>query len=213
MKVHQSLAEYRDDKFYKGINEEFNALNEFEFGKKSGQEENKKPKKEDKTPKDPEKAKAEKLAQEDVKIGQQVIKHVQSNFDKFKKSAGADMTFYKAFWKRQAEGFSKLQSKGPYKVAYFYYDSPKVVAIKNVEGIISLEAIDIKENGIAYSTTNKEITRGFTTFVANMKKQMKEAKDNYIATVENQKKEAEHAEKKSKVQKFLKEGKEVKKLK
>ena len=121
------------------------------------------------------------------------------------------MVAYKEFWQKQAEGLKKLQTKGPYKVAYFYYDSPKVVGLKNVEGEISLDAIDVKEGGIAYTTFNKASTKGFTGFMAQMREDMKEAKNHYVATVENKKKEEEQKVKSEKVKKFLKENENVKK--
>lgn len=209
--VQENLEQYRDKKFFSELQKRAK-LYEADLFSKNG--EDKKVKKE-KTKKevDPKKEQEAKLAAMEEKDALDVIKKVKDNFNRFKSAAGGKIGSYKEFWNQQSAAIAELQKKDPsFKQAYILYDSVYVVATKNVEGVISLNVIDRGE-GVIYSTTNDKAIDEFTSFVAEIKKEMKGAKDHYIKTVENKKKEEEQKAKKEKLDKFLKEEKEEKKTK
>lgn len=198
--VQENLEQYRDKKFF----------SELQKRTKLYEIEDPKMKEEKKKNRDPRAEQDEKIAAVEEKDALNVIKKVKDNFNRFKSAAGGKIESVARFWKQQGEAITKLQEKdSAYKIAYVLYDSSYIVALKFIDGDLSLVIIDRNE-GVIYSTSNETAINEFKSFISEMKNELKGVKDNYIKNVENKKREEEQKAKKEKLDKFLKESKEKK---
>ena len=201
--VQENLEQYRDKKFF----------SELQKRTKLYEIEDPKMKEEKKKNRDPRAEQDEKIAAVEEKDALNVIKKVKDNFNRFKSAAGGKIESVARFWKQQGEAITKLQEKdSAYKIAYVLYDSSYIVALKFIDGDLSLVIIDRNE-GVIYSTSNETAINEFKSFISEMKNELKGVKDNYIKNVENKKREEEQKAKKEKLDKFLKESEEKKKQK
>ena len=201
--VQENLEQYRDKKFF----------SELQKRTKLYEIEDPKMKEEKKKNRDPRAEQDEKIAAVEEKDALNVIKKVKDNFNRFKSAAGGKIESVARFWKQQGEAITKLQEKdSAYKIAYVLYDSSYIVALKFIDGDLSLVIIDRNEGAI-YSTSNETAINEFKSFISEMKNELKGVKDNYIKNVENKKREEEQKAKKEKLDKFLKESEEKKKQK
>jgi len=201
--VQENLEQYRDKKFF----------SELQKRAKLYEIEDPKIKEEKKKNRDPRAEQDEKIAAVEEKDALNVIKKVKDNFNRFKSAAGGKIESVARFWKQQGEAITKLQEKdSAYKIAYVLYDSSYIVALKFIDGDLSLVIIDRNE-GVIYSTSNETAINEFKSFISEMKNELKGVKDNYIKNVENKKREEEQKAKKEKLDKFLKESEEKKKQK
>lgn len=219
--VQENLAQFRDNKFFYGLLEEWKGFmnNDDKKDKKEDKEDKKSKwgKKQDKiSNKETKNIQQEKITAAIEKDALDVIKKCSENYKLFKKFAGDKIQAYKTFLDLQKKALAALKMKNDtFTKVFSLYDSDFVVALRNIDGKIMLQVIkktlgEGEENPF-FSASNKKAIGEFNNFIAFMSNDMANVKEHYIKTVENVKKEKEQKEKREKLDKFLKESKNLKK--
>jgi hypothetical protein len=233
MKIHESLNQYRDYKFFsllektyksKKLVEGFNVKPKTSTPRpdtKSGAQ--KESEKEIKDPKNAQKQLEAKEQAQAAKDAQDIVKKARENFGRFKSFAGNQIGEYKNFWDMQKKVRQAVSLKDPsFRVIYAMfndgtsnkYNPNYVIALKNAQGKFVLTVIksqlDGEEKNPIISISNKEASKEFVNFFKEIKNEMKSAKEHYIKTIETKKREEEHKKKREKLDKLLKESKNEK---
>jgi len=212
----ESLELFREKRFFSNIHTRLNeAKMPFEKDDKK-----KDPKKDDK--KDPKKGGEEptkkSLSPEQKEIAQMekeamsIVKKARDNFNTFKRSVGDDIKKVVKFWEAQSQVVERLNAKYPViEKAYAPVDSNFIYAVQNVAGtqhlIVIKKTLEGDEKNPYIDIVTKNGISEFDIFLADMKKELLEYKQNWQNTVEKKKKEQAQTVRKQKLDQVLKEGK------
>jgi len=145
-----------------------------------------------------------------------IVKKARDNFSAFKKGVGDDIKKVSKFWEAQSQVAQRLNSKYPViEAAYAPVDSNFIYAVQNVAGTKHLIVIKKKTEGAEENPYIDIVTENgvseFAIFLADLKKELLEYKQNWKNTVEKKKKEEAQVIRKQKLERVLKEGKAEKK--
>jgi len=219
MKIHESLNQYRDYKFFSLLQKTHKVKRLVEgSGNVDPQKEDKKI--ENKDPKNAQKQLEAKEQAQAAKDAQDIVKKARENFGRFKSFAGNQIGEYKNFWDMQKKVRQAVSLKDTsFRVIYAMfndgtsnkYNPNYVVALKNLQGKFVLTVIksqlEGEEKNPIVSISNKEASKEFIDFFAEVKNELRATKEHYIKNIESKKKEEEHKNKREKIDKFLKENK------
>jgi len=208
--VYENLAQYKESTFFYSLLEA-EKPNFTDFNKKDDKKGEKKDDKKDPKKMDPKKEQMQKLQVEAEKNGMATIKKMRDNFGRMKSAAGTKIVVFKDFLNRQKEALAALREKDPsIKKVYAMYDSEFLVALRNVEGKLSLVVLKINlgegEENPFFTCNAKSVINEYKKFNKEMINDLKAVKNDYIKTVETKKKEEEAKKQKEKLDKFLKES-------
>jgi len=215
----ETLELFRENKFFTDIHTRLNEAKDDDeaakFISKPGSKKTKGSAKFSKSKKDEEKPKKsvkpeDKEAAQMEKEAMSIVKKARDNFGAFKKSVGDDIKKVIKFWEAQSEVVQRLNSKYPViEAAYAPVDSNFIYAVQNVAGTKHLIVIKKKTEGAEENPYIDIVTENgvseFAIFLADMKKELLEYKQNWKNTVEKKKKEEAQAVRKQKLEKVLKE--------
>lgn len=152
----------------------------------------------------------EKLEKEHEKAGQEIIKKLKQNFERFKSAAGKKIEEYKKFFDKQKETLFSLQKKYPVNNTYSLFDSEYIVAsLEDKEGKklgIFKRNLEPDEENPVFLVKDKVSMEAFRKFLKDMIQDMKDMKEYYKKNIESQKKKEEYEKRKKKLDVFLKEN-------
>lgn len=211
--VQENLEQYRENKFFAELYERVGGPNWKREEDKGKEDKDKKDKNsEKKNEKDPKQEQAEKEKAQALKDAKQVFKKLRDNFGRFKTAAKDNIKSYKEFLEKQNKAMQVITQKdAAVTKVYDMYDSNYAAILKTVGTtptfmVIKKQLEEGEENPI-YSVADESVVNEFKEFLGNVKSDMRAAKDHYVKTVENKKKEEENQKQQEKLGKFLKESK------